>query len=144
MWTLSLCVVSSIPLCEYMFGRSTHNRQRLTRYPTFSAACRLCVASGYIQCPFHSKISSNDSSRRWWQRNEDGSMHDRRSDEDYLELLELPADSLLLRAGFSVGNLTWNEWRDRLQQMTAECKGISRLFIRHGHQQKLVRIHKYM
>lgn len=45
----------------------------------------------------------------------DGSKHDRRSDQDYLELLELGRLQSLpdYRSG-----LKWDEWEDRLEEMS--------------------------
>lgn len=70
-------------------------------------------------------------------------MHDRRSDADYLGLLELFPDSSPPPIEDLGLNLSWEEWEARLRQMAADCKGVLRRSNCRT-SEKFVRIHKYM
>lgn len=87
----------------------------------FSTACSLCIASGYIYCALVSGSPSLDSSNLWWQEKEDGSQHDRRSEEGYLELLDWDSQAFHPNSDVRRGS-SWKEWKERLGVASVDWK----------------------
>lgn len=88
-----------------------------------------------------------DTSDLWWQEKEDGSRHDRRNEQDYLELLDWDSQDLSANPDVRRG-LSWKEWEEWLGETTAGWrelpKGVQRekQCLRHS-SYTLTRINKY-
>jgi hypothetical protein len=77
-------------------------------------ACYLCTSAGYTNCIHCSHVSPPDYLFLWWQELEDGSTHDRRSDLDFLELLDLGLET---EVDESEVPKNWRDWEDCLERM---------------------------
>jgi hypothetical protein len=85
-------------------------------YTHFSNGCLLCIIAGYTESI---DVSPPQDALFWWQTREDGSRHNRRSDEDYLELLEFSLDGKVDKTSRDMGR---NVWNGRLYSMAADWK----------------------
>jgi hypothetical protein len=110
-----------------------------------SPGCNRCICAGYIRCLYRTNQVSPDYSSLWWQTREDGSKHDRRSDEDYLELLELGLDGNAEEVCQGMDWKAWEiclgsleiSWTESPDETHTKCR-------RHGSTGGLKRIHKYI
>jgi hypothetical protein len=115
-------------------------------YVLFSPGCSLCIGAGYAECLISSDEPPPDYSILWWQEGEDGSKHDRRRDQDYLELLDLGLETNIDRADH---NLSWREWEDSLESMNTGWQEPWEAFSywgcrRHEIREELGRVHRYI
>jgi hypothetical protein len=122
----------------YTWSYSAYKTSRVD----FSPGCDLCISAGYRYCVYQ---PSPDYSSLWWQTREDGSKHDRRSDEDYLELLEYGLDE---KVEEGCQEMDWKAWERRLESMAVRRKESPNETDmgcrRHERMAELKRIHKYI
>jgi hypothetical protein len=111
-----------------------------------SQGCFLCISAGYIECSYPAHDTPPDYTSIWWQEGEDGSKYDRRSDPDYIELLDLGFE----KEGDEVEISTkWEEWEGYLNSLAIGWK--ERLPNIHSYRpcgrhklNEVLRIHRYM